>query len=415
MTTLARVASLVAPAIRTLLPCQHAPSRPCRVVCHPRIRSEAELLDCWHKARFHLLPSYVAEVVIPVDPSVGIARTDPASWPLPAHFTGESPPGESPVKVRVTPRNLSLPALCRNDFVMVLDSGAVRRTFSAVLLAPWLRNADRHTNVWEGWTWAGFCASLQTAAEREREAEDAQARFCSYLETLPAFDRCYVFGTGPSLDRAWERAFTDGYRVVCNTIVRNRGLLDHIAPHFIVAADAIHHFDNNTHAAAFRADLVAALRDRDLRALVPDLFYPLLKAYHPEVVSKIIPVRTDLAGIHLDMKDCLAYTNLPNVLNGLLLPLGSSLADEVLLLGFDGRAPGDKAFWANSTANSYPEFKPAVRAAHPQFFAGTDYATYAAEQSDSAELILSKGESLGKHYYCLNPTHIPALRKRMAP
>jgi hypothetical protein len=415
MTARSRLASLVAKAVRRLLPCQHAPSRPCRVVCHPRIQSEAELLDCWHKARFHLLPGYVAEVVIPVDPSVAIARSDPARWPRPTHFTGEVPPGVPPLEIRVTPTNLSLRTLCRSDSVLVLDSGAARRTFSAMLLAPSLRDVDRHTNIWEGWTWAGFCASLRTLPERERQAEEAQEHFRSYVDTLPAYDRCYVFGTGPSLDQAWGRSFDDGYRVVCNTIVRNKALLDHIAPHFIVAADAIHHFDNNTHAAAFRADLEVALRRRELRALVPDLFYPLIVAHHPDVVSKVIPARTDLEGIHLDMKRCLAYTNLPNVLNGLLLPLASSLADDVFLLGFDGRAPGDEVFWANSAANSYPELKTAIMAAHPQFFQGMDYAQYAAEQSDNAELILAKGESLGKHYYCLNPTHIPALRKRMAP
>ncbi len=385
------------------------------MVCHPRIQNEVELLDCWHKARFHLVPGHVAEVVIPVDPSVSIARSDPASWPLPTYFSGEFPAGDSPVKVMVTPKNFSLPALCRQDFILVLDSSATRHTWSARILGGALRDADRHTNIWEGWTWAGFCASLRTPAEREMQAEEAEERFRSYVATLPAFDRSYVFGTGPSLDQAWDRSFADGYRIVCNTIVRNKALLDHIAPHFIVAADAIHHFDNNTHAAAFRADLAAALRDRELCALVPDLFYPLLVAYHPDVVSKVIPVRTDLQGIHLEMKRCLAYTNLPNVLNGLLLPLASSLANEVLLLGFDGRAPGDEAFWANSAANSYPEFKTAIKTAHPQFFQGIDFTRYAEEQSDGAEMILSKGESLGKRYFCLNRTHIPALRKRMMP
>ena len=415
MRRLRHLALLLLRACRRVLSFGRRPSPRCRVVCHPRIKDEVELLDCWNKARFHLLPEYVAEVIIPVDPSVAMAGSDPSTWPRPTHFSGEFPAGESPIRVVVTPKDFSLPVLCRHDLVLVLDATATRHTWSARILGDALRDADRHTNIWEGWTWAGFCAALRTSVERDRQEHEAQEQFRSYVATLPAFDRCYVFGTGPSLDQAWERSFADGYRVVCNTIVRNRALLDHIAPHFIVAADAVHHFDGNTHAAAFRADLAASLRDRELRALVPDLFYPLLVAYHPDVVSKVIPVRTDLEGIHIDMKRCLAYTNLPNVLNGLLLPLASSLADEVLLLGFDGRAPEDEAFWANSEANSYPEYKAAIKIAHPQFFRGTDYAHYAAEQSDAAELILSKGESLGKHYFCLNRTHIPALARRMMP
>lgn len=413
MRALRRPASLLVRGMRSLLRCRKAPTRPCRVVCHPRILSDSELLDCWNKARFHMLPGYVAEVVIPVDPSVGVARSNLETWPLPAQFSGEHPSGESPVKVMVTEKDMSLAALRRYDIVLTLNSRAIRGTCLARILAGALRDADRHTNVWEGWTWAGLCASLLTPAERLAQADEAQERFRSFVAALPKFERCYVFGTGPSLDKAWDRGFSDGYRVVCNTIVRNEALLDHISPHFIVAADAIHHFDNNAHAAAFRADLVSVLRGRDVRALIPDLFYPLIAAYHPEIVSKVIPVRTDLDGIHLDMKHCLAYTNLPNVLNGLLLPLASSLAGEVLLLGFDGRAPGDESFWANSPANSYPEHKDAIRAAHPQFFQGTDYARYAAEQSDGAELVMSRGENQGTRYFCLNPTHIPALKKRM--
>jgi len=408
-----RIGSLAARACRKLPGFHPAPGPPHRVAVHPRLRTEAELLDCWHKARHFLVPEHVAEVVIPVDPSVSLARSDPATWPLPDYLVGGASSGAPKATVVVTPRDLPLRMLCRHHAILALDWRAVDGTWAGAVLGPALRNADRHAYVWEGWSWAGVCASFQSAAARGAQAATAQREFDAYVARLPRYDRCYLFGTGPSLDQAAERRFDDGYRVVCNTVVRNRPLLDHIAPHFIVAADAIYHYGNNRHAAAFRADLVRALCEREMRLLVPDTFYPLLASHHPEIVPKVIPVRTDLDGVHLDMKRCLAYSNLPNILNGLMLPLASSLAAEVFLLGFDGRGPGAPAFWANSAANSYPELKDTIKAAHPEFFRGIDYDRYAAEQSDAAERVMAEGERLGKRYTCLNRTFIPALRARM--
>jgi hypothetical protein len=107
------------------------------------------------------------------------------------------------------------------------------------------------------------------------------------------------------------------------------------------------------------------------------------------------------------------YTNLPNILNGLLLPLGSSLSNEVYLLGFDGRVASDQLFWKNSEANSYGVLKETIMAAHPGFFKGINYEEYAAKQSENAEKVMTLGEAMGKSYSCLNRTSIPALQKRM--
>ena len=59
---------------------------------------------------------------------------------------------------------------------------------------------------------------------------------------------------------------------------------------------------------------------------------------------------------------------LGNVLALMLLPLGCSLSRTVYLWGFDGRAPQDKLFWANSSKHTYPELMPALQKAHPCFF-----------------------------------------------
>jgi hypothetical protein len=221
-----------------------------------------------------------------------------------------------------------------------------------------------------------------------------------------------VFGTGPSLDMAWERDFSDGYRIVCNTIVRNRALLDHLRPHFIVAGDAIYHFGNNLHAYAFRCDLERALADRPMLLITRDLFHPLFAHYHPAVRERAVAAESEPEGLHLDMLARPVYHQMANILNCLMLPLATALADEVYFLGFDGRAPGEQLFWKNSDANAYNELKPAIMAAHPAFFSQTDYSSYACDHSANAERIMAAGEALGKRFVCLNPSHIPAFQRR---
>jgi hypothetical protein len=262
------------------------------------------------------------------------------------------------------------------DWILVSEESTLPKGLPWLLLRPRLTNVDRHSQTYDGWNWLGLGHRL-TSYQGLADPERAQALFADRVTSLPQYDKAYIFGTGPSLDRAFDLDFSDGYRIVCNTIVRNARLLRHIKPHFIVAADAIYHFANNRHAYQFRVDLEQALEQTDAWFLTADFFVYILKYHHPRAFARTIAVRTDMPGIHIDMKDKLAYTSRPNILNGMLLPLGSSLAPSIYLLGFDGRAPGDNMFWTNSGENSYDELKATIQAAHPGFFAGRDYEEYA--------------------------------------
>ncbi|MDA0578628.1 MAG: hypothetical protein O3B24_11080, partial [Verrucomicrobia bacterium] len=208
--------------------------------------------------------------------------------------------------------------------------------------------------------------------------------------------------------------WSDGYRIVCNTIVNNRDLLRHLKPHIVVAGDAAYHFDINLHAAAFRRDLARALDEHDMLFVTRDLYGPLLGVHHPDIRRKTILAEAGV-GAHFDITQRLVYHQWPqgNILNALLLPLASALADEIVLLGFDGRAPNDSGFWRNAAASTYDAFKPAIKAAHPAFFA-IDFNAYAQAHSDNAETLMQAGEAMGKRYTCLNDSYIPAFRQRRA-
>lgn len=277
---------------------------------------------------------------------------------------------------------------------------------------------DEQLNPEAGWEWCNM--ALDQFKMRGRAIPDTRTKFNSIATNLrdSSFDRCYIFGTGPSLSRAIERDWSNGIRVVCNTIVRDKQLWNHINPHFVVAGDGIYHFGYTEHAKAFRRDLAARLKETDTYFLLPDRFYPMVVEELSESLERILPVPVAATS---EIGDCLTrdyrLPGLPNVLNMLLLPLGCSLSKTVGLWGFDGRAPSDSLFWANSSKQSYPELMDGLRAAHPAFFEAQvpkeDPGRYVkAVHGDLLEQVLSSAEARGWSFRMLHDSWTPTLQRR---
>jgi len=382
---------------------------PFKLVVYPPINDDTELIDICYKIQYFLPTHLIERVSLSVIRPISI---DSIELIIPDYVKADAIPVNSFEWIKLNQKMRYQQRLIQADYILVWDENNLKGNPLISMLERKVCQLDRHMRIWDGWNWVNLGHKLDATEETITPA-NAQIRFNQYIESLPKYKKAYVFGTGPSLDLAYQFDFSDGYRIVCNTIVKNLRLLEHISPHFIVAADAIYHFGNNKHANQFRCDLENALEISQSVFLTADFFAYLIKYHHPRIFLRTIPIRTDLDGIFLDMKNTLAYTNLPNILNSLLLPLGTSLANEVNLLGFDGRASNDTLFWQNSGANSYEELKPTIMAAHPGFFKGINYEEYARLQGESAEQVMALGEQMGKKYYCLNQTFIPALQKRL--
>ena len=233
-------------------------------------------------------------------------------------------------------------------------------------------NVDYEQNPMDGTHLHRLSEALAGLPTAERRAEVA-ARFRGAIDGLDARKRkrVYLFGTGPSLDRARDRDFSDGSVIVCNTIVRDAALWHHLNPDFFAAGDAIYHFGHTAHARTFRKDLRKRLLESDGRAffVYPEPYDAVVQREFPEFQKILIPVPFGShRKIHVDLRQDFQLPNLGNVLNILLLPLACSLSKSVWLWGFDGRAPNDKLFWANSNKHSYPELLPELQQEHPAFF-----------------------------------------------
>ncbi|MGA0608369.1 hypothetical protein ACO2Q0_20440 [Phenylobacterium sp. VNQ135] len=288
----------------------------------------------------------------------------------------------------------------------------------------WLRpslgvyDVNFRTNSNEAWSWAEAEAFFNGYPDRSRSKQNFIAWRGQILKEQ--LKKVYLFGTGPSLAQAINCSWQDGYRIVCNTIVRDAELWHHISPHAVVAADALYHFGPTKFAETFRADLLRRLQESpDVVFIYPDIFHCVVAREIPIEAHRLIPIHKQPSNqlVHKCVTELFALPGLGNVLNLMLLPVGCSLSKHVKLWGFDGRAPQDALFWANSSKHSYPELMETLQEAHPAFFdhfvpARDPEAYVRAVHGDVLEHCLAQAEADGWTFEMLHRSWTPTLERR---
>lgn len=309
-------------------------------------------------------------------------------------------------------------AYLRNTAVVAVDGEVIPAPIRRHL--RWVADLDYESNPIDGWALIDLGVALR--GSQRRAAKQAHSSFVRHVENLNLDGPrpVYIFGTGPSLQLAHERSFDDGVTVVCNTTVRDADLWNHLSPAFLAAGDAIYHFGDNPHSAAFRADALRRLRESDGRTLFvyPAQFDVIVRTEFSDVAPLLAPIPF---GPHTDVTvDLTKHFYLPlveNVLANLLLPIGCTVSNDIRLWGFDGRAPADQGFWANSDRHSYPELMQSIRDAHPAFFAekipaGNETRYVNQVHGDVLDQRLTAAELRGYSFTMLHPSWTPILQKR---
>lgn len=230
----------------------------------------------------------------------------------------------------------------------------------------------------------------------------------------------YIFGTGPSLSDAIKFDWSGGYRIVCNTIVKDPETWQHIKPDAIVAADALYHFSDSKHAQAFRKDLESRLDDYPCFFFFPERFYSTVYNALPRHRNLLCPVPPGIhTKPHLSMlKTRGGPVGTGNILNLLLLPIACTLSKNVGLIGFDGRAPKDSGFWSNSSKHSYPDLIEDLKITHPPFFnfhvPKEDITKYVRKvHGDALDNRLIQAEAEGWSFKLLAKSYTEVLQKRL--
>lgn len=232
-------------------------------------------------------------------------------------------------------------------------------------------DVDFNNNPNDGWEWHNALTKFTYRRKAEKNIiEKSSIKFKQILSTSQKYEKAYIIGTGPSLSKASEIDWSDGYRIVCNTIVKDQIMWKHINPQFIVAGDAIYHFGSNNFALSFIDDLIKRLRESNTFFIYPFYFHSYVSRVLEEFKDRLIPIPiVDRDLIHISLlKDFRLPDSIGNVLNLLLLPIATTLSKNVFLFGFDGRAPNDKLFWTNSSKHTYEDKLVEIIKQHPKFF-----------------------------------------------
>jgi hypothetical protein len=272
----------------------------------------------------------------------------------------------------------------------------------------------------DGWEWVrltNLCHRHRPDVRRAREL--LTKRVVALREQK--LDKSYIFGTGPSLEKAIDRDWSDGYRIVSNTIVKDPVLWKHLNPDFIVAADAIYHFGHTSFAQAFRKDLKDRLSETPTFFVYPAFFDAIVQRHFSPYKDRLIPIPMGFhQNLHVDLRREFRLPNLGNVLPLMLLPLGCTLSKTVCLWGFDGRAPSDQLFWRNSAKHTYEELIQDIQRAHPCFFQHhvpkEDPNKYVRRvHGDLLEERLTAAEAVGYQFRLLHRSWTATLQKRFVP
>lgn len=299
------------------------------------------------------------------------------------------------------------------DLVLFIDA-------KAVLQKPWWIHKSGMLDKWYfsteegGLLQHGFSKTLSD--EEVRNIDEISIKNYRNMVNLNNHkSKSYCFVTGPSFDRYKEFNFEqDSFKVICNSTVKNDEFLEYIgSPDLLVFADPVFHFSPSEYSAVFRDEVLKVYDKYKPYIIVPFDTVGLLLAHYPQLKDRIIGMKGKKGSFNFPTSDNLWIKSSANILTLYMLPVASSLTDEINIIGADGRNPDEKYFWQHSKSAQFGDLMNTVFETHPSFFRDRDYKDYYDEHCNFLNDLIEYGESKGKKYYSLTKSYIPALKKRI--
>ena len=380
-----------------------------QVMYYPVVTDEKVLADLINRVAWYLPDSAFSQVDIVIPVGDRVAKNDIMSLRTPVYqqrYIKQS----TNIKL-VSKKNLDLG---QADAILVWDKSKLLN----IRVLPHIARTEVVDPTYYSTIESGTYMSLyyRTLEHKEKElvVELSKKNYQSLLNKVMGYDKAYVFGTGPSLDRAMEFDYSDGFCVVCNSIVKNKTLLQHIKPQLLVFADPVFHFSPCLYSAEFRRLMLDVVKEFDCYIMLPEHNVPLYLSHCPELENKIIGMPVYGENYNFPNYNNFNVRGSANILTLFMLPVASAVAREIYIIGADGRNPDEKYFWKHSSSSQFDDLMQTVFNTHPSFFRDRVYTDYYKQHCDFLEGLIHYGERLGKKYYTLTPSYIPALECRLA-
>lgn len=253
-----------------------------------------------------------------------------------------------------------------------------------------------------------------TKKEQETYIELSKKNFSNLMIKHSKKTKAYCFTTGPSFDTYKSINFDkNALKVICNSIVKNSDFLHHIGGADILTfADPVFHFGPSDYAETFRKDAINFIKENDAYIIVPDYNVPLLLSHYPSIKNNLIGMAADNPRFNFPSLENFSIKGSANILTLFMIPLASSIVDEVYMFGADGRNKEEKYFWKHSSTAQYNEKMESAFITHPSFFRDRDYEDYYDVHCSFLENLIIHGESKEKTYATISKSFIPVLEKR---
>jgi glycosyltransferase involved in cell wall biosynthesis len=392
-----------------------------RIIFYPVIKTVENLTDLYYRACWYLPDFSENEVVFLVDNVTLVPEVKPSAFgdcgePSFAYQIREV--GDNPEVLGIL--GTADFVLLWNDELNIMENYNVGCVQKYVLNVSKGSKASRH----EAYHFSILAHELASPEERSLMLAENQVRFRNLVLRLPT-EKAYVFGTGPSLEKAFEMDFSDGVSIISNTIVKNKELVDHIQPRIIVAGDPALHYGVSRYACEFRQHLIWVMAHYDAVLFMPMGYYPLFVKRYPYLKDRVfgIPIVPAVEeNICLNLRERYESACYANVLTMLLLPIGTTLAQEVHIIGCDGRPPetivenrqSPSPFWNHHKDSEQEEIYGTLKECHPSFFS-MNYQDWYEEHCKAIQTIINKGEDQGFSFVSATPSYVPALAACLAP
>lgn len=380
------------------------PQQASTIVCYPPVESLETAADLYNRLHWYSTADGL-RVVLPTteteaDVREAVSRLDHQ----PSYLNGSS-------AVQLIDPDSATARLADADILLVWDASSLSSSSILRRLGrTWVVDPEYYSDT--------ECNShlyplrvSRTECYRQHSVE----RFRALRDECADYKEAYVFATGPSLDRVFDREIPErSVKVVCNSIVRNDDLLSHIQPDVLTFADPVFHFGPSAYAAQFRADAVRAIKEYDCWCVVSTPGDVLLEAHFPEIADRVIGISSQsrVSQFHFPASDNLWVRSTGNIMTRLMLPIASALADHIHLFGADGREENESYFWKHSSIAQYDSLMNSAVQTHPSFFRDRLYTDYYERHIELLGELIEFGEAHGKRYDSLTPSYIPALHER---
>ena len=250
--------------------------------------------------------------------------------------------------------------------------------------------------------------------QSHRAESESAIKFLDFFKSEGQYENALIIASGPSSTHWAQQTKDDRFVIVCNSVIKNVDLMEHFQPKALVFGDPIFHFGPSSYAANFRAQLMSSAQNFSYKIFIPLKFYDFFLAHFPDMKDRVIGIPfSQKIDWNLSLFDNFQVKTTKNILTFLMVPIATTFAKNVSLLGCDGRPiTQDDYFWKHENSVQFNDKMEGIKRVHPAFFK-IDYNDYYTQHCASLQQQIEFAEAHGFAFNCNAYSHIPALQKRM--